>query len=295
MTDLGVVIVNWNTRDLLRKCLETVMASEGLTFRVVVVDNASPDGSASMVRDEFPQVELIASETNDGFSKGNNRGLRHLGVDKGRLDPNAPRYMLLLNPDTEVPPDALAKMVQYLDRADRQDVGAAGCKLVMLDGTLDLACRRSFPTPEVSFYRMVGLSRLFPRSQRFGRYNMTYVDPDEEIEVDSVVGAFMMVRSAVIQQIGLLDELYWMYGEDLEWAFRIKKAGWKIMYNPAITVLHVKRAASRQSQKARVAFYQAMMKFYRDHYRATTPLWLHLLIMLGLTLKGGRAVWRVPA
>jgi N-acetylglucosaminyl-diphospho-decaprenol L-rhamnosyltransferase len=200
----------------------------------------------------------------------------------------------LLNPDTEMPPNVLSAMVRYMDREDRRDAGAAGCKLVMLDGSLDPSCRRSFPTPLVSFYRMLGLSKLFPGSRHFGKYNMTYVDPDQEIEVDSLTGAFMMVRREVVEQVGLLDEGYWMYGEDLDWAFRIKKAGWKIMYDPEVTVLHVKRASSRLNPEARVAFYQAMLKFYRDHYRRTTPTWLHLLVMMGLFLKGGLKTFRKP-
>ncbi|GIK62251.1 MAG: glycosyl transferase [Chloroflexota bacterium] len=291
MTDLGVVIVNWNTRDLLRKCLQTVFASEGLTYQVVVVDNASTDGSPAMVRQEFPNATLITSATNDGFSRANNKGLRWLGLEKGKNDPTAPRYGLLLNSDTEVPPNALAEMVRYMDRPEHHKVGAAGCKLWLPENKLDLACRRSFPTPEVSFYRMMGLSKLFPHSKRFGRYNMTYLSPDVETEVDSVVGAFMMVRRETIAQVGLLDETYWMYGEDLDWAFRIKQAGWKIMYNPAVTVLHVKRASSRKSKRAKIAFTEAMVKFYQEHYRQTTPWWLHLLVMTGLTIKGGPAHW----
>ncbi|MCQ3932566.1 MAG: glycosyltransferase family 2 protein [Chloroflexi bacterium] len=291
MTDLGVVIVNWNTRDLLQKCLQTVFASEGLTYQVVVVDNASTDGSPDMVRQEFPNATLITSANNDGFSMANNKGLRWLGLDKGKNNPTAPRYGLLLNSDTEVPPTAFAEMVQYMDRPEHQNVGAAGCKLWLPENKLDLACRRSFPTPEVSFYRMMGLSKLFPHSKRFGRYNMTYLSPDVETEVDSVVGAFMMVRRETIAQVGLLDETYWMYGEDLDWAFRIKQAGWKIMYNPAVTVLHVKRASSRKSKRAKIAFTEAMVKFYQEHYRQTTPLWLHLLVMTGLTIKGGPIHW----
>jgi GT2 family glycosyltransferase len=144
---------------------------------------------------------------------------------------------------------------------------------------LDLACRRSFPTPEVSFYRLIGLSRLFPHSRRFGRYNLTYLDPDQVAEVDSVVGAFMLVRSEAVAQAGLMDEQFFMYGEDLDWAYRIKSAGWKIYYNPAVTVLHIKRAASRHSKRAQIEFYRAMDIFYRKHYAAQTPWWLHLLIV----------------
>lgn len=289
--DLGIIIVNWNTVDLLRNALRTVFASEGLTFEVVVVDNASTDNSAEMVRTEFPEATLIVNAENEGFSKANNIGLRHMGFELGKNDPNAPRYGLLLNSDTEVPPTALAEMVAYMDRTDRQDVGCAGCKLIMGNGELDIACRRSFPTPEVSFYRMTGLSKLFPKSPRFGQYNMTFLDENIETEVDSVVGAFMMLRREVMAEVGLLDENYWMYGEDLDWAFRIKQAGWKIMYNPAVQILHLKRASSKKSERAHKAFYQAMLKFYQDHYRATTPFWLHGMVISGLLVKGGRPVW----
>lgn len=291
MTDLGVVILNWNTRDLLARCLETVLASEGdFTMRVIVVDNASGDDSAGMVRQRFPAVEVIESPINGGFSAGNNLGLRALGFyGPGQADAGAPRYVLLLNPDTEVPPGALCAMVRMMDA--RPEVGAAGPKLVLADGSLDLACRRSFPTPEVSFYRFSGLAKLFPDSPRFGQYNMTFVDPDQEIEVDSVVGAYMQVRREAVAAAGLLDETFFMYGEDLDWAYRIKQAGWTVFYYPTVTVKHVKRAASRRSRKAQFEFQRAMLIFYRKHYQATTPLWLHGLVLLGLLLKGGPALW----
>jgi N-acetylglucosaminyl-diphospho-decaprenol L-rhamnosyltransferase len=288
MMDLGIVIVNWNTRDLLRRCLQTVYASQGVTLTVVVVDNASDDGSTGMVRAEFPQVALIASAVNGGYPYGNNLGLRALGFHQG-CGTEAPRYALLLNPDTELPPYALRDMVAFMDADPR--IGAAGPKLVMRDGRLDLACRRGFPTPEVSFYRLTGLARLFPKSPRFGRYNLTYLDPDQVAEVDSVVGAYMQVRRETIAAIGLMDETFFMYGEDLDWAYRVKKAGWTVWYNPAVTVLHVKRAASRQSRRATLEFYRAMLIFYRKHYRVRTPLWLHSLILLGLLLRGGRSLW----
>ena len=289
MLDLGIVIVSWNTRDLLRDCLKSVQASEGdFTRRVIVVDNASSDGSADMVRVEFPDVLVIANDDNLGFPAANNQGFRALGLEQG-CGNDTPRYALALNPDTVLPSTALRDMIAYMDADER--IGVAGPKLVLLDGSLDMACRRSFPSPEISFYRMIGLSSLFPHSRRFGRYNMTYLDPDLEIEVDSVVGAFMMVRRAAIQRVGLFDDVFFMYGEDLDWAYRIKQAGWIVMYNPRVTVTHVKRAASRQSPRAQREFYRAMLIFYRKHYRATTGWWLHSLIMLGLALKGGRPIW----
>ncbi len=312
MVDLGIVVASYNTCELLRDCLRSVYASEGdLTFKVCVVDNASSDDSADMVTTEFPQATLIANEKNVGYPAANNQGLRAFGfsedADRGsaRAPRDAiyprdavhpqhavypqdgvdrpPRFALLLNSDAEVPSDALAKMLAFM--GEHQEAGAAGPKLVRPDGSLDLACRRSFPTPEVSFYRMTGLSRLFPRSRRFGQYNLTYLDPDRLAEVDSVVGAFMLVRGKAIQDVGLMDETFFMYGEDLDWAYRIKAAGWKIYYNPAVTVLHVKKASTRQNPRAQVEFYRAMGIFYRKHFAAQTPWWLHAVIVGALSAR----------
>lgn len=291
MVDLGVVIVNWNTRDYLRRCLETVYASRGdFTYEVVVVDNGSEDGSADMVAAEFPGACLLSGHGNVGYPRGNNLGLRALSYrgDGQRAD-GAPRYALLLNPDTELPPDALAGMKAYMDA--NPDVGAAGPKLVLPDGTLDLACRRSIPTVEVSLWHITHLSRLFPRSRYFARYNLTFLDEDEIAEVGSVVGAFMIVRREAIERVGLLDESFFMYGEDLDWCKRIGEAGWRIMYYPDVEVLHVKRAASSQSDRARFEFVRAFLLFYRKHFRQETPLPIHLVVMLGIGLWGGPRLW----
>ncbi len=289
--DLGIVIVNWNTSALLKRCLETVYASVGdFTYQVVVVDNASTDDSVAMVRQHFPQATLMVNPINGGYSYANNIGLRALGYRAaGDVEADAPRYALLLNPDTEVAPTSLAEMVRYMDA--HPHVGIAGPKLILEDGSLDLACRRSFPTPEVAFYRFSGLAKVFPKSRRFARYNMTYVDIDQEIEVDSVVGAYMQVRKECIARVGLLDETFFMYGEDLDWAFRVKQAGWTVMYHPQVTVKHIKRAASRRSPKAQFEFVRAMLIFYRKHYRKQTALPVHLLVMLGLMVKGGPQLW----
>lgn len=279
--DLGVVILNWNTRDLLRDCLRSVFAAHGpVTFTVCVVDNASTDGSAAMVQAEFPQVHVLASPVNGGYAAGNNLGLRALGFGPGRDD--GPRFALLLNPDTVVPPFAFADMAGYMAAHPR--CGAAGPKLVLPSGELDLACRRSLEF-DAFIYRMLGLSRLFPRSRRFGQYNLTYLSPEIETEVGAVVGAFMLVRREAIAQAGLLDENFFMYGEDLDWAMAIRRAGWQVRYNPAVTVLHIKRAASRQSHKAQIAFHEAMLYFYRKHYAATTPGWLGALVVAGIWLN----------
>lgn len=291
MTDLGIVIVHHKTPELLDRCLETVFASQGeFSFTVVVVDNASNDHTAAMVQEKYPQAVMIASEENLGYPRGNNVGLRRLGYgDAGKVSADAPRYALLLNPDTEVPPAALFEMLRFMD--SRPDVGVAGPKLVLPDGSLDRACRRGFPTPAVSFYHFSGLARLFPSSERFGRYNMTFADPDQELEVDSVVGAYMQVRREAIQDVGLLDEVFFMYAEDLDWAYRVKSAGWKVWYYPQVLVHHVKRAASRKSPRAQFEFWRAMLIFYRKYYRQSTPLWLHTLILGALLVKGGKGLW----
>lgn len=293
--DLAIVILNYNTCSLLRNCLHSLQAEqEDLRVVVYVVDNASSDGSAEMVRGEFPAVQLIVNPANIGYSAGNNTALRRLGFAQSLPLARLPRYALLLNPDTVVPGGALAAMVRFMD--EHPQIGAAGPRVRRPDGSLDRACRRSFPTPQVSFYRMVGLSRLFPRSRRFNAYNLEYLPEDAVHAVDSVVGAYMQVRAAAIEGAGLLDESFFMYGEDLDWARRIKDAGWEIWYNGRVEILHVKEAASSQSAKSRIDFYEAMWLFYRKHYRSSTHWLLDKLILLGIVGKGGldvsRHLWR---
>lgn len=279
--DLGVIILNWNTRDLLCNCLGSIFASRGpLAFEVCVVDNASTDGSAEMVRADYQQVRLLQSRENRGYAAGNNLGLRAFGFGTGRSD--SPRYALLLNPDTVVPATGLGGLVAYMDA--HANCGAAGPRLLLPSGELDLACRRSLAF-DAFIYRMLGLSRLFPRSRRFGQYNLTYLSPDVETEVGSVVGACMIVRREAIAQAGLLDEAFFMYGEDLDWASAIHQAGWEVRYNPGVTVVHVKRAASRQSHRAQIAFHEAMLYFYRKHYAAGTPALLGWLVVFAIQLN----------
>ncbi len=289
--DLTILILNYNTADLLRDCLHSVLDRDSdLDYLVCVVDNASSDGSVEMVRTEFPQVHLIANSRNLGFPGGNNCGLRWLGFGESVCSEatsadSLPKYVLLLNPDTLVPPGALAQMATFMD--NRPTAGVAGPRLRKPDGTLDKACRRSFPTPKVSLHRMTGLSRLFSSSPRFNAYNMEYLPEDGVYHVDSVVGAFMLVRSDAIRQVGLLDEAFFMYGEDLDWSKRIKDAGWEVWYNGEVEVTHVKEAASQASIKSRIDFYEAMWIFYRKHYQAETGWFLNALIRFGISVKGG--------
>jgi N-acetylglucosaminyl-diphospho-decaprenol L-rhamnosyltransferase len=291
--DLGIVIVNYNVRDLLRDCLESIHDSRGdFTYQVCVVDNGSDDGSADMVAHEFPEVHLVRAE-NRGYAAGNNLGLRAFGFGEGRSggEGQSPCYVLLLNADTLLPPSALADMLAFMEAHPQAGVG--GARLVREDGSLDKACRRGFPTPEVALYRLSGLSRLFPHSRRFGRYNLTYLPADVTTEVDSVVGAFLLVRGRVLDQVGLLDERYFMYAEDLDFCYRVKRCGWQVWYNADVTVLHYKGQSSKQrSAFANVQFYRTMRLFHDKHFKEKTLFLVNWLIYGAVALLGGWALLR---
>jgi N-acetylglucosaminyl-diphospho-decaprenol L-rhamnosyltransferase len=317
MPSLAIIVVNYNTRDLLGACLNSVYASRcEYPYHVFVVDNRSSDGSAAMVAERFPQATLIASDRNGGFGYANNLALRHLaalaecpaGQTRGtNFTANGPRhgtqprsevpssgtspfrfpcdYVLFLNPDTVLSIDALQATVDFPE--SHPEAAVVGPKVIKPDGTLDLACRRSFPTPTSGLFKLAGLSKLFPKSRTLARYNMTYLNDDETAEVDSVMGAYMLVRSAALGQAGLFDERFFMYGEDLDLAFRIKERGWKVFYYPAIEVLHHKGAASRkQSERSIREFYRAMHIFYRKHYAGQNSGPINAVVSLGITLRG---------
>jgi N-acetylglucosaminyl-diphospho-decaprenol L-rhamnosyltransferase len=270
---LSIVIVNYNTCALLRDCLHSVYASEGqFAYEVIVVDNCSPDDTVQMVQQEFPQARLIASPINGGYAYANNLGLKQARGD----------FQLLLNPDTVLTPTALRDMLQFM--VEHPQAGVAGPKLVLADGRLDLACRRSFPTLDVAFFRLIGLSRRYPQSPRFNRYNMGYLDPDQLTEVDSVVGAFMLIRRQALEQAGLLDERFFAYGEDIDLCYRIKvDHGWKVYYNPAVVVTHYKSQATRKrALKMNAEFYRAMWLFHQKHYAQRTFFLLNWLTALGI-------------
>ncbi len=258
MPDLHVVVVTYKVRELLRDCLASLRESrlDGLRLAVTVVDNDSADGSAEMVEAEFPEYCIVRSE-NLGYPHGNNLGFVC----------RTARYQLMLNPDTLLPPSALAQSIAYMDA--NPDIGAMGPRLVLASGELDLACRRSFPTPANALAKFSGLGRLFPHSRALAAYNLTYLDPGRQADVDSLVGAFMFLRTAALEQIGGLDETFFMYGEDLDLCYRLSAAGWRVVYWPGITVLHYKRASSSQSNRAGREFFRAMHIFYDKHYAGT--------------------------
>mgnify|MGYP001482880892 CR=1 FL=1 len=273
--DLSVIIVSYNTCRLTLNAIESVFQSRTrYSYEVIVVDNHSTDGSVSMIREKFPAVKVISNERNEGFSKANNRGIR---ISRGR-------YVLLLNSDTVIEPDTLEIMIRFMD--EHPDVGAAGCKVVLPDGSLDKACRRGFPTPSASFYYAFGISKLFPKHPRFNQYQLSYLDPDQDYPVDCLVGAFMMVRRETIDQVGLLDEQFFMYGEDIDWCYRIKQAGWQIYYYPHTRIVHYKGASSRRKPRRIIyEFHRAMVIFHRKHYQARYSWFVNALVYAGIYVK----------
>ncbi len=253
--DVSIVVLNYNTCGHLRVCLQALLADEHLDAEIIVVDNASSDGSADMVASEFPSARVIRSAHTGGFACGNNQALRLARGDA----------MLLLNPDTLMPPGGIETLLDVLKR--HPEAGIVGPKLLRPDGSMHLACRRSFPTPGAAFCRISGLSRLLPRTPRFGRYNLTFIDPEVPIEVDSVCGACLLIRRSVVERIGLLDERFFMYGEDLDWCLRTRQAGWTVRYEPSVVVQHQHGAASRtRALRTNFHFFRAMDLFYRKHY-----------------------------
>ncbi|BCJ87799.1 glycosyltransferase family 2 protein [Effusibacillus dendaii] len=270
--DLSIVIVSYNTKDLLIQTLDSVFRhTSGLYLEVFVVDNASSDGSPEAVTDLYPQVKIIRNQKNEGFAAANNQAIEQA----------TGRYILLLNSDTIVQESTFHTMITYMDGHSK--IGAAGCKVVKPDGTLDLACRRSFPTPMNSLYQALKLDKLFPQSPRFASYNLTYLDENEMYQVDCLVGAFMMVRRETIDQVGMLDDQFFMYGEDIDWCYRIKQAGWQIWYYPKTSIIHYKGASSAKKKYRMIwEFHRAMILYYRKHHAGNSIFLVNWLVYLGI-------------
>ena len=265
--DLSVIIVNYNTKELLKRCLKSVMASHtDFGFETIVSDNGSTDGSQALVKEEFPEVVLLENGANLGFSKANNIAIRRA----------TGRYLLLLNSDTQIQSDTLTLCIKRMNQDD--SIGILGCKVLLPDGKLDPACRRKFPNPRNSFLRLFGL-------EKFSDYNIN-APIDKEGEVDSVTGAFLMIRKTVVDQIGLLDEEFFMYGEDLDWCWRAKAAGFKVLYYHGAQITHFKYGSSQKKPFFIIrSAHEAMKIFYRKHYAARYSWIFNQLVFLGISFR----------
>lgn len=258
--DLSIVIINWNTRELLRDCLNSFVHAPGTSWQVIVVDNGSSDDSPHMVQAEFPAVQLVANAENYGFGRANNQGLR---ASQGR-------HTLLLNSDTRVPEGALQSLVRFMD--EHPQAGACGPRLVRPDGTPQPYAYGGDPTPAYLLAR--GLKQLV-----FHRYLHDWATGSVQA-VDWVSGACLMARREAVEQAGLLDEAIFMYFEDNDWCLRIRQAGWKVYYNPQVEIVHLGGQSLKQNPKAQQAYYKSLSYFYAKHYSRPAQWALSLMLPL---------------
>ena len=276
MISISIIIVSYNVKEFLQQCILSVeRATRQIAHEIIVIDNNSVDGSAEIIRLEHPAVHLIENDTNRGFASACNQGLN---IARGEI-------LLLLNPDTIIQEDTIVKMLEFFSATP--DAGAAGCKILNSDGSLQLACRRSFPTPGVALTKLLGLGRLFPRSRLFARYNLTYLPENEQAEVEAISGSFLMFRRAIWERIGGLDENFFMYGEDLDFCYRIREAGWKIYYVPATKIVHYKGESTKLASFDNfVTFYKAMDIFVKKHFNPGYSIFFDFFLRLGIFVRG---------
>jgi O-antigen biosynthesis protein len=285
--DLSIIIVNYNVRYFLEQCLHSVQQSidrmKGGHFNVevFVVDNHSVDGSAAEVRLKFPDVQIIENRENVGFSRANNQAIAQ----------SSGRYVLLLNPDTVVEEDTLRKCIEFMD--SHPDAGALGVKMIDGKGAFLPESKRAFPTPWVSFCKMFGLSSLFPRSRRFGKYHLGYLDNNQTHIVDVLAGAFMFLRKETLERTGYLDETFFMYGEDIDLSYRIAKAGYHNYYFPGTTILHYKGESTKKGSLNYVKmFYQAMIIFAGKHFNSRKAKTFRILLNLAIYFRAALSMIR---
>ena len=284
---MSAIIVNYRTAEMTIDAAHSLLKSDltGIDLDLLVVDNGSGDGSSSKLQAALPEACHFGTERNLGYAGGNNVALRSLlATLPQKTDPDN-SFVLLMNSDVIIEPDALRTCVEFLQQ--NGDVAIVGPRVLLPNGRLDLACRRSFPTPSSGFWKLTGLARRFPTNPRFAGYNLTYLNEYETAEVDSVMGAFMLIRLQAILQAGTLDEGFFFYGEDLDWSYRIKGHGWKVIYFPDAVVHHLKGETSRRdSNRMIIEFYKAMWLFNRKHYAQRQFLLLEWAVLAGIVARG---------
>ena len=281
MKDLSVIIVNYNVEYFLEQCLLSVeKAAKNIDAEIFVVDNNSVDGSVNLVKEKFPFVKLIENKKNTGFSFANNQAIKESNG----------KYVLLLNPDTLVEEDTFEKIITFMNT--HQDAGGLGVMMVDGKGIFLPESKRGLPTPMVAFYKIFGLSALFPKSKIFGRYHVGYLDKNKTHEIEILSGAFMLLRKKVLDEIGLLDETFFMYGEDIDLSYRITKAGYKNYYFPETKIIHYKGESTKKSSVNYVfIFYRAMIIFAEKHFSQKNAKTFSTLINLAIYLRAALAIF----
>ncbi len=273
-TDVTAILVNWNGCALLERALTALFTTtHSVALQVIVVDNASSDGSVAMVQQRFPEVTLLVNEENVGFGRANNQALE---LAEGR-------YILLLNTDAFVHDGAVDGMVAFMDA--HPDAGSVGCRLSYEDGSLQRSCF-AFPTLTTEIWGALFLDRLFPRSSVFGRYQMTFWDMNDTRAVDSLMGACLMVRSDVVKRIGLFDEQFFMYSEEIDLCYRLQQAGLRNYYLPAVSATHLWGGSSRRiHRESFLRLYQSRVKFFRKHYGHCTARWYKTILSVSSLVR----------
>ncbi len=286
---LSVIIVNYNVKYFLTQCLRSTLEAQRRaeaafgknSCEIIVVDNASKDGSAAYIKEKFKTIHFIENQDNKGFSGANNQGIK---AARGA-------FILLLNPDTIVPEDLFVRTLQFMDK--HPDAGGLGVKMVNGQGEFLPESKRAFPTPAVSFYKIFGLSKLFPKSSKFGQYHLTYLSEDETHQVDVLSGACMFLRKETLQKIGLLDETFFMYGEDIDLSYRITKSGYKNYYYPYTQIIHYKGESTKKGSLNYVyMFYRAMNIFVKKHINKTGVRLYSFLIKCAIWIRALLSAFR---
>ena len=279
--DLSVVIVNYNVEYFLEQCLNSVReASQKCATEIFVVDNNSNDGSVQMVQEKFPEVKLIVNKDNKGFSSANNQAIKEA---KGK-------YILLLNPDTVVEELTFKKITDFMKNTP--SCGGLGVRMVDGKGDFLPESKRGLPTPKVAFYKIFGLSALLPKSKEFGAYHLGYLNEYETNEIDILSGAFLCVSAEAIEKIGLLDETFFMYGEDIDFSYRITKGGYKNYYLPETTIIHYKGESTKKSSVNYVfVFYKAMVIFAQKHFSKNNATIFSAAIHLAIYFRASLAIF----
>ncbi len=274
MLDLSVAIVNTNTKELAANCLDSLYKNtRRIGFEVFVVDNNSRDGSREMLEKRFPQVKLISNKENRGFSGATNQALKQA---EGR-------YSLLLNPDTLILEGSIDKMVQFMD--EHPEAGALGCKLLNPDGTLQPSCK-SFPSFLNLFFEALFLDKLFPRSRVFGGYYMSYWNHDDLREVDQPMGSCLMVRKEVIAKVGLIDEQFFCFFDEVDWCYRMKKEGYRIFFTPQAEIIHYRgQTFKRMPLRAFWYWHRSLLRYYRKHFPRIPSFLVSLCVISMVSLK----------
>ena len=273
--DISIVIVNYNVKHFLEQCLHSVeKALQNVQGEVFVVDNNSVDGSAQLINEKFPNIQFIQNTENVGFSRANNQAIK---LAKGK-------YVLLLNPDTVVEEDTFEKVLAFMEA--HPDAGGLGVKMIDGKGAFLPESKRGLPTPWVAFYKMFGLSRLFPKSRKFGKYHLSYLNKDEVHEIEVLAGAFMLIRKSALDKVGLLDETFFMYGEDIDLSYRIQQGGYTNYYFPETTIIHYKGESTKKGSLNYVkVFYNAMVIFARKHFSGSKASVFALLINMTIYFR----------